>query len=74
MTIDDRINELMGCLPYANKTEGGVKGFEQILRLAFVHVARDQRHACVEALKEANPHPMWSVEAQSQAVMNATIK
>jgi hypothetical protein len=70
--IDERVTVLMRQLPYANKTEGGVRGFEGLVRLVLLETARDQRHACAEALLAIDRNA-WSLDAAHSAVMNATV-
>jgi hypothetical protein len=76
MTLEERLNDLMANLPYQSKTAGGLKGFRERLRLALLEVARDQRHACAEAVmatQHAGPGvgvTVWKDEAHA-AAMNA---
>jgi hypothetical protein len=72
-TIEQRIGELMGQLPYANKTAGGVAGFRQVLRVALLEVARDQRHACAESVQAMIGVNVRKVDAH-QIVMNAELR
>lgn len=79
MTLEKRLDDLMANLPYLHKTSGGVKGFRNRLRLALLDVARDQRHACAEAVAAMprTPHNepgdcVWKDEAH-QEVMNANL-
>lgn len=73
--INERLQRLMRQLPYANKTAGGVKGFEELLRLALLETARDQRHACAEAVLavEGDNNNPWMIDrdAAHSAAMNA---
>jgi hypothetical protein len=75
--IDERVTVLMGQLPYANKTKGGVGGFEGLVRLALLETARDQRHLCAEAvlLVAGDSNNPWMIDrdAAQQAVLNADI-
>lgn len=77
MTLDERIDHLMGCLPYTKKTSGGVKGFEQVLRQMFQQAVRDQRYACAEAVMtvagDSNNPWMIDKDAAHSAVMNASL-
>lgn len=52
-TIEERVEALMATLPYLHVSQGGVKGFRERLRLTLLEVARDQRHACIEAMLES---------------------
>lgn len=77
-TVDERVEDLMQQLPYANKTAGGVVGFRRVLRLALLEIARDQRHGCAEAVMGVagdNNNP-WMIDkdAAHAAVMNTRIK
>lgn len=73
MTTEERIDDLIANLPYLNKTSGGVKGFREKLRLALLEVARDQRHACAEAVADLDVCPAEEEIGRKahQAVMNA---
>lgn len=72
MTIDERVAALSG-----SRMSTTNEAFERRLRLAFLEVARDQRHACADSLTTLQAKPDvgyidWN-EAH-QAVMNAEIK
>lgn len=76
MDIEERLNDLMSRLPYLHKTIGGVKGFRERLRLALNEVARDQRHACADAIMDVercHGEHCDCKDRSHQAVMNATL-
>lgn len=74
MTIDERIENL------ATASHCFDSQFRAYARLVLLEVARDQRHACAEAVNalvndpKNNGHNRASLLRAHQAVMNATIK
>lgn len=76
MTVDEQLEDLMAHLPYATKS-GGVVQFRERLRLALLENAKDQRHACTEAVMAVtgdNNNP-WLIDkdAAHLAIMNSEI-
>jgi hypothetical protein len=74
MSIDERIEEIMKDESVLMLSGGARMALRKQLRNTLLETARDQRHACAEVLQETNPHVMWSIDTQRQAVMNAKIK
>lgn len=75
MTIDEQVDYLTRCLAHmrgkAGKSyEREVETFQVELRLKLKEVARDQRHACAEAVLQVDRF----AQKAHQAVMNAEIK
>jgi hypothetical protein len=68
MTIDEHINTLVE----HKNDESGL--FRLYARTALLEVARDQRHACVEALHTVGHDGFLNYHETHQAVMNAEIK
>lgn len=76
MMIDERVAELVVRLPL-RILEGDALEVEQRIKAAMLLVARDQRHACVQALIDvygtARKGGVVTGDAAYQAVMNAQI-
>jgi len=70
MTIDERVDRVVSSLSLSTLKTLDVEVFRELLRKDFLEVARDQRHACAEALTEIDRNA-WSLDAAMGAVMNA---
>jgi len=66
MQVDAHVDRLMKSLSQTNDADKT----RELLRWALLEVARDQRHACAEAVVRIDRNA-WSLDAAHSAVMNA---